>query len=109
MSNEGSGNRTSKYSQWPDAWVVRVDLKHYVSKTLHHLGIAPLWIARVDYSSIPSTYTFGEDEHVVAMYMHRMCRRYSIINDKPDGMIAAEIIDVPLWVGRIRYVPFVGE
>lgn len=96
--------------QRPDARIVQVKLKHHVPETLHQLGVTPLGVAWVDCScSIPSTLTFGEDEQIVAMHVHGMCRRNQVIDYDPNGMVTADVVDVPLWVGRKRCVPLIGK
>ena len=39
-----------------------------------------------------------ENVHVMAVNMHGMIERDSVLEDEADSFVAAEIIGVPLWI-----------
>jgi hypothetical protein len=116
----------------PYAWIVSVHLPDHVPASLYYLSISvyvvsdlflealveeskevslpSLRVTRVDDAGpIPGASAFRENEHIVAMEMHGMSSRSLVVDDEAYGFIGTNVVDVPLWVGRIRCVSTLGE
>ena len=51
--------------EWPDTWVVEVDLHDEVAIGTNELGIAALRVGSVDDCAVPLAYPFSQDVKVV--------------------------------------------
>ena len=76
------------------------------------MGISSLRIAGVDDRPVIITIAFVKNKEVVAMQVHWMGSVVIsdvIAKNKPDCLIGAEIVDVPLRVVGVRCVSIVGQ
>jgi len=96
--------------EWPDAWVVHVDLNDEMAAGDELLGIAALGIFRVDDGAVPfEARALGQNEHGVAVKMHWVGSGRLVCEDEADRRVAAEVVDVPLRVEGVRVVAGVVE
>lgn len=98
--------------EWPDSWVVRVDLNDQVPVRWKHVHISSLGIVRIDDLAIPLPRARGQNKHVVAVHVHRMWNtpKWAVVpNDESHSPIISEVVHVPLRIKRVGSIPLVGK
>ena len=97
----------------PDTRVVGVVLNDQVSRDdgtvddargLQDLHISSLCVLDMSNSTIPLADTFSENVEVVTVKMHRVRGWDLVLHDDANGVVVAEVVDVPLRVVGVRYV-----
>ena len=94
---------------WPDSWIIREVLNDKISIRLNDLHVTPLGVEDVFHIAIPGPHTLSQNVKVVAVQVHRVCNWSGVVNEDADGGIGSKIVDVPLWVVRVRDVASIGE
>ena len=61
------------------------------------------------HATVPGADAFGKHVEVMAVEMHGVCGGEGVFDDDADGGVGAEVVDVPLWVGRVGGVALVCE
>ena len=100
--------------QWPNARIIRIVLDDSIPRRcrviwiqpgwLHHMRVSPDRIAKVAYrSAIGGTVALVDYKEIVAVKMHGVGGVEGIdgvIEHDADGIVLAEVVDVPF--GRVR-------
>ena len=64
----------------PDARVIGIDLHDHTAITGELLHVSALWIIGIDHFAIPISQAHCENEHVMAVHMHRVSNPDSILD-----------------------------
>lgn len=92
----------------PDTRVVSVYLPHNVPVGREKLDVTTLWIVGIgDRDTIPVSWSLVENEHIVAVKMHRVSCGGRVVDDDSDGGVGSEILDIPL--GLVAEVALVSQ
>lgn len=104
--------------QRPDTGVIGVVLNDQVSRLrnaiddcggLQHLDIASLGVLDVGDGAVPGANTLSEDVEVVPVEMHRVSGGDLVFHDDADGVVVAEVVDVPFGIVGVRDIAKVRQ
>ena len=56
---------------------------------------------RVCNLTVPLTNTLGENEHILAVQMHGVCKRHVIVECNADSLVPPEVVKVPFGLVEI--------
>jgi len=90
----------------PDTRVIGGDLPYDVPTNREELDIATLRVLWVgDGDTVPLAGALMENEHVMAVQMHRVCCWRGVVDNDTNGRVGAEILDVPFrFEGKVSLV-----
>ena len=100
--------------EWPHPRIIGIEFQHEKARLVSHsglyqLGVSPLRVDRIG-CAIELACAFGYDPEIVAVKMHRVGDKvHVVVQHNADRAVFTEIVDIPLWVGRVGCVPLVGE